>query len=101
VLVRVGVCEAVFKETVDEGVVAVFGTFTEGREVVGYVGHGFGAASYYRRGVAGHDCLGSKNDGLEAGGTDFIDGGADYRVREAGANRTLSGGILAETGQTV
>lgn len=99
VLGAVGVGEAVFQEAVDEGVVAVFGGFAEGGEVVGDVGHGFGAAGDDAGGIAGHDCLGGDNDGFGARGADFVHGGADGVIAKAGIDCTLAGGILAETGR--
>ena len=65
---------------------------------MGHVGHGLGAAGYDGGGIAGHDCLGCEDDGFEARGAYFVDGGADGGFREAGANGTLSGRVLANTG---
>ena len=93
----VGVLEAVFEDTVDEGVVTEFRAFAEGWEVVGNVGHGFGAASDDDRGVARHDGLGGEDDGFCARGADFVDGGANGGVAKAGIDSTLSCRVLAET----
>ena len=63
-----------------------------------HVGHGFGATSYNCRSVAGHYGLSGKDDGLEGGGADFVDRGADSRVWHARLDGTLAGRILAEAG---
>lgn len=48
--------------------------------------------------VAGHDGLCSQDNGFHAGGTHFVDGGADGGFREAGADCALAGGVLAQAG---
>lgn len=63
------------------------------------VGHGLGAARDDDGGVAGHDCLGAEYDGLQAGGTDFVDGGADCSDREGGVECALTCWVLTEAGQ--
>lgn len=97
----VGVGQAVFEEAVDEGVVAVFAALAQGGEVVGDVGHGFGAAGDDAGGVAGHDGLGGEYDGFGAGGADFVYGGADGGVGETGVEGALAGRVLADTAEDV
>lgn len=93
----VGVSEAIAEDAIDELDVAEFGPCAEDGEVVGGVGHGLGTASNDDGGVAGHDCLGTEDNGFEAGGADLVDGCADCGVREGGAYGTLAGRVLAET----
>ena len=61
------------------------------------VGHGFGAAGYDAGCCACHYGLGAQDDGFEGGGADFVDGGADDGVGDAGVEGGLAGGVLAET----
>lgn len=91
----VGVREAIAEDAVDEFLVTEFGAGAEVGEVVGGVGHGFGAAGDDHVGVAGHDGLGTEDDGFDAGGADFVYGGADCAVVEAGAECALAGWVLA------
>lgn len=44
---------------------------------MGAMRHGFGTSCDDDLCVAGHDRLGSEDDGFEAGSADFVDGGAD------------------------
>jgi len=94
----VGVCEAVAEDAVDELDVAEFSPVAEGGQVVWGVGHGFGAAGDDDVGAGGHDGLGAEDHGFDGGGADFVEGGADGGVGEAGVEGTLAGGVLAETG---
>ncbi len=64
---------------------------------MGDVGHGFGAAGNDARGVARHDRLGGEDDGFGAGSADFVDGGANGGITQAGVDCALASGILAET----
>ena len=93
----VGVHEAIFGYAVEEFDVAVFLARAELGEVVWGVGHGFCAAGHNAGGVAEEDGLGGEDDGFEARGADFVDGGADGGVGEGGAAGALAGGVLAET----
>ena len=61
------------------------------------VGHGFCASCHNTGGVAEEDGLRGEDDGFEARGADFVDGGADGGVGEGGAAGALAGGVLAET----
>lgn len=97
-LLAVSVRQTILQHAVDDGLVAVLGAVTQGWEVVGYVGHGLGAAGDDNRGVARYDGLGAEDDGLETRGAHLVHAGADYGVGDAGADGTLSGGCLAETG---
>lgn len=42
--------------------------------------------------------MGAEDHGFDGGGADFVEGGADGGVGEAGVEGTLAGGVLAETG---
>ena len=64
VLLGVGVCEAVFEEAVGQGVITIFGALAQSGQVVGDVGHRFGAASNDAGCVACHDGLGGEDDGF-------------------------------------
>ena len=96
--IRIGVCKPVFQHAIDERGVAEFAALAEGGQVVRRVGHGFRAACYDGVGVPCHDRLDAENDGFEGRGADFVDGGADGGVGHAGAEGTLPGWVLPETG---
>lgn len=98
-LERVG--QTILENTVDEGLVAVLGAVAQAGEVVGGVGHGFGATGDDDGGSAEHDVLGSEDDGFQRRGADLVDGGADGAVGETGADCTLAGGSLADAGVRV
>lgn len=100
-LLAIGILKTVLHDSVDHGLVAVLGTVTEAGQVVGSVGHGFGTTSDDDIGVAGHDGLGTEDNGLQAGGADLVNGGADGGVRETGIDGALTGGVLTNTNDSM
>jgi hypothetical protein len=66
---------------------------------VGGVGHGLGATGDDDGGGAEHDVLSTKDDGLQGGGADLVDGGGDGGLGEASTNGTLAGRTLAKAGE--
>jgi hypothetical protein len=96
-LLAVCVTETVLLHAVDEGGVAVLDTGAEVGEVVWCVGHALSATSHDDGGVAGHDGLGTEDDGLHARSADLVDGCADDAFRETSVDRALPGRGLAET----
>lgn len=97
-LAIVGVKQTVSLDTVNERTVAVLVGDT-GLHVVGHVGHGLGTAGNNNVGRAGHDGLGTLDDGLHAGGAYLVDGGGDNGVGQTGLESDLSSGGLANAGR--
>lgn len=89
--------KTVLHDTVDQVLVAVFGTVTESGKVVRCVGHGLHATGDDDIGTASLDVLDSEHDGLQAGGTNFVHGCAYCAILETGTEGGLSGGVLSNT----
>lgn len=96
-LLAIGILETVLHDSVDHVLVAVLGTGAQAGEVVGGVGHGLSTTGHDDVGVAGHDGLGTEDDGLQARGADLVDGGADGGVRETSIDGALARGVLTNT----
>lgn len=96
-LLLVCIGKTVLHDSIDQVLVAVFGSVTETGEVVGCVGHGLHATGDDDIGTAGLDMLDSEHDGLQAGSTDFVHGCAYCGILETGTEGGLSGGILSNT----
>lgn len=94
-LLSVGILQTVLLNSVNQALVSVLGASAEVGQVVGGVRHGLSATSNNDIGVSGHDGLGTENDGLQAGGADLVDGGADGGIREASADSALAGRVLS------
>lgn len=98
-LAIVCVREAIADDTIDHGLVPVAGAGARRGNVVRRIGHRLGTACDHDVGTAGKDRLGTEDDGFHTGGTDFVDGGADGGVREAGDDCTLAGRVLAQAAE--
>lgn len=61
---RVGVCEPIPEDAVDECGIAEFGAGAQDGKVVGRIGHGFRPTGYDGGCIARHDGLGRQNDGF-------------------------------------
>lgn len=96
-LLLVCIGKTVLHDSVDQILVAVFGSVTETGEVVGCVGHGLHATGDDDIGTASLDMLDSEHDGLQARGADFVHGCAYCSILETGSEGSLSGGVLSNT----
>lgn len=97
-LLAIGITETIGLNTVDKAAVTVLDASAEVGHIMGDVGHALGAAGDNDIGIASHDGLGAKDDGLHAGSAHLVDGGGDNLVRETGLQGALAGRGLADTG---
>ena len=95
-LLPVRIRQTVSEHTINQALIAELCACAHIGEVVRGVGHGLGAAGNDDVGVTGHDSLSAESDSFDSRGADFVDGGADGRGFEAGAEGTLASRVLAE-----
>jgi hypothetical protein len=98
VLVLERVSQAVLEHAVYQRLVAELGASSHVGQIVWGVAHALASCSDDDIGIASYDCLRPKDDGLEGGRADFVDGCSDDIFGEACAEHDLTGGVLAETG---
>lgn len=99
VLLLVGIGQTVLEDTIDQRLVTKLGSIAHVGKVVRGVGHGLGTTSNDNVGGAGEDGLSGKDDGLDAGGADLVDGGADDGLLETSSKGALTSRVLAEAAQ--
>ncbi|ROV93349.1 hypothetical protein VSDG_06889 [Cytospora chrysosperma] len=95
-LLAVGVPQTVLLHAINQGAVAVLDTGAQVGEVVRGVGHGLGTTSNNDISVAGHDGLGTQDDGLHAGRADLVNRRAHNGIAEATVDGTLTGRSLTQ-----